>query len=398
MRRENLLFRLAPRAQRLVPHILFAPDSFKGSLTATQAAAAMQRGAAQVFPDADCVFVPLADGGEGTLDALLNCANGERKTARVCDPLGKEIEADWGVLPARRAVIEMAQASGLTLVPEKSRDALRASSFGTGQLIRAALDFGCEEILIGLGGSATTDGGSGALSALGAKFLDARGEVLPPGGAALNELHAIDLSDFDPCIGSTPITVLSDVTNPLFGESGAAFIYAPQKGASPEDVKILDSGLQKLAQVAAQTFAEAGSTPGAGAAGGMGFGLMAFCNAQLKSGIEVVLEVARFDEKLRSADLVLTGEGALDLQTLSGKTVAGVCLAARKRGVPVVAFGGKVSLSGAELDALGLLSAFPIADAPLALQECILRADELLANAVERALRLWAPHRFDNAE
>jgi glycerate kinase len=370
--------------------LLLAPDSFKGSLSAPQVCAAMQRGAARVFPDDDCISIPLADGGEGTLDAILGGANGTRQTARVCDPLGNEIEASWGVLPARRAVIEMAQASGLTLVPETERDALRASSFGTGQLIKAALDFGCEEILIGIGGSATTDGGSGALSALGAKFLDARGAVLPPGGAALNELHAIDLSGLDARIGSTPITILSDVTNPLYGESGAAFIYAPQKGASSAEVKILDSGLQNLARVAAQVTSVAGSTPGAGAAGGMGFGLMAFCNAHLKPGIEVVLEIAGFDEKLINADLVLTGEGALDAQTLAGKTIAGVCAAAKKRGVPVIAFGGKVSLTGEELDALGLLSAFPLADAPLSLSECIARADELLAVATERVLRVWA--------
>jgi glycerate kinase len=371
--------------------LLLAPDSFKGSLSAAQACVAMQRGAARVFPDAKSISIPLADGGEGTLDAVLESANGARKIALVCDPLGNEIEASWGVLPARRGVIEMAQASGLTRVPETKRDALRASSFGTGQLIKAALDFGCKELLIGIGGSATTDGGSGALSALGARFLDARGKILPPGGAALNELHAIDLSGLDPRIGSTPITVLSDVTNPLCGENGAACIYAPQKGASPEDVKILDAGLRNLARVAAQVSDRAGSTPGAGAAGGLGFGLMAFCDAQLKSGIEVILEVARFGEKLRGADLVLTGEGALDSQTLSGKTIAGVCAAAKERGVPVIAFGGKVSLSGEELNALNLLSAFAIADAPLSLEECVARADELLQNAVERALRLWAP-------
>jgi glycerate kinase len=365
--------------------LLLASDSFKGSLSALQACTAMQRGAMRVFPDDDCVSLPLADGGEGTLDAILNSAGGTRKTARVADPLGKQVEANWGVLPARRAVIEMAQASGLMLVSETARDALHASSYGTGQLIQAALDDGCKEIFIGIGGSATTDGGTGALAALGARFLDARGELLPPGGAALNDLHAIDLSSMDSRIRSTPITVLSDVTNPLCGENGAAFIYAPQKGASPDDVKILDSGLRKLAQVASAD----GSTPGAGAAGGMGFGLLAFCNAQMKSGIEVVLEVARFEEKLANADLVLTGEGALDAQTLSGKTIAGVCRAARKRGVPVIAFGGKVSLDGAQLDALGLLSAFALADAPLSLEECLARSDELLANAVERALRLW---------
>jgi len=350
----------------------------------------MQRGAMRVLPNADFIFVPLADGGEGTVAAILQSSGGRKISTPVQNPFGEIVQAQWGVLPDNRAIIEMAQASGLTLTPENERDALRASSFGTGQLIHAALDFGCTEILIGIGGSATTDGGTGALSALRARFLNARGEVLPPGGAALNELHSIDLSRLDARLQSTPITVLCDVTNPLFGENGAAFVYAPQKGASSSDVKILDSGLQKLAQITSQTLGEDWSTqPGAGAAGGMGFGLLAFLKAQLKSGIDVVLETAQFSEKLESADLILTGEGAIDAQTLAGKTIAGVCREAKKHNVPVIAFGGKVSLSGSEQSTLGLLAAFPIADAPMSLDECIARADELLADAVERVLRVW---------
>ena len=370
--------------------IVFAPDSFKGSLSATQACAALQRGAARVLPHAEFVFLPLADGGEGTVEAILGSANGREVSATVQNPLGENIRAKWGIMPDNRAIIEMAQASGLTLVPENARDALRASSFGTGQLIRAALDFGCAEILIGIGGSATTDGGAGALSALGAKFLDSSGGVLPRGGAALNALHSIDLSNLDARLANTSITVLCDVTNPLFGANGAAFIYAPQKGASPKDVKILDSSLRKLAQISSQTLGEDWSTQaGAGAAGGMGFGLLAFLNAQLKSGIDVVLETSQFSEKLATADLVFTGEGAIDAQTLSGKSIAGVCRAAAKQNVPVIAFGGKVSLSGSEQSTVGLLAAFPIADAPMSLEFCIERADELLANAVERVLRIW---------
>jgi glycerate kinase len=355
----------------------------------------MQRGATRVLADAEYIVVPLADGGEGTLDALLRGAGGEKHFAEVLDPLGRKVHVAWGVLGDGRAVIEMAQASGLTLVAEDERDALRASSIGTGQLIKAALDRGCKEILIGIGGSATTDGGIGALSALGAKFLDSKSEVLPPGGAALNDLASIDLSALDARLQSTRITVLCDVTNPLFGENGAAHVYGPQKGASPGDIKVLDSGLRRLAEVAAQTLdADKSTQPGAGAAGGIGFGLLAFTPAELKPGIEVVLTAARFEEKLQYADLVLTGEGALDAQTLSGKAIAGVCNAAKKQGVPVIAFGGKVALSGPEQSTLGLLSAFSIADAPLSLQECITRADELLANAVERVLRIWLASRF----
>lgn len=351
----------------------------------------MKRGAARVLPNADFVFVPLADGGEGTVEAILESAGGREISTAVQNPAGRTIQASWGILPDNRAILEMAQASGLTLISPNQRDALRASSFGVGELIRAALDSGCKEILIGIGGSATTDGGAGALSALGARFLSTDGGVLPPGGAALNDLHAIDLSHLDTRLRSTPVTVLCDVTNPLFGENGAAFVYAPQKGASQNDVGILDSGLRKLAQISLQTLKEDRSTqPGAGAAGGMGFGLLAFLNAELKSGIEVVLETAKFSDLLETADLVLTGEGAIDAQTLSGKTIAGVCREAAKQKVPVIAFGGKVSLSGKDLNELGLLSAFPIADAPMRLGECITRADELLANAVERVLRVWA--------
>ena len=350
----------------------------------------MKRGAMRVLPHADFIFVPLADGGEGTVEAILQSANGHQISAIVENPLCESIPANWGILPDNRAIIEMAQASGLTLIPENQRDALRASSFGTGQLILAALDSGCRKILIGIGGSATTDGGAGALSALGAKFLDSKGEVLPPGGAALMDLHSIDLSNLDARLRSTPITVLCDVTNPLFGENGAAFIYAPQKGASAEDVGILDSGLRKLAQISSQTLGEDWSTrSGTGAAGGMGFGLLAFLKAQLKSGIDVVLETANFSEKLQSADLIFTGEGAIDAQTLKGKTIAGVCREAKKQNVPVIAFGGKVSLSGSEQSTLGLLAAFPIADAPMSLELCIARADELLAEATERVLRVW---------
>lgn len=348
----------------------------------------MARGARRVFPEAETVLLPLADGGEGTLDSLLG-GGGVRQTVRVQSPQGNVIDADWGTLPDGRGAIEMAQASGLTLVPENERDALAASSFGTGQLIAAALDSGCRELLIGIGGSATTDGGAGMLSALGARFLDAAGKVLSPGGGELNRLHSIDLSGLDSRLESTSVTLLSDVTNPLLGENGAARVYAPQKGASRSEVVMLETGLERLAEVSRRiTAQEFASVPGAGAAGGVGFALLAFCGARMRSGIEVVLETVKFSEELKNAALVLTGEGALDAQTLSGKTIAGVCRAARAESTSVIAFGGKVALSGAEMDELGLLSAFSIADAPLPLEECLARADGLLENSVERALRI----------
>ena len=374
---------------------LSAPDSLKGSLSAQAACAALERGARRALGDnICCISVPLADGGEGTVESLLRGAGGELKTAQVRGPLNETVNAQWAILSDGSAIIEMAQASGLTLVPDEKRDAKNASSYGTGEVIRAALDAGCKKLLIGIGGSATTDGGTGALSALGIRFLDINKNALPPGGAALRDLDSIDIFGLDARLRDCEITVLCDVTNPLCGAQGAAHIYGPQKGASPGDVKILDLALRHYADVTAKTKKrDLRDFPGAGAAGGMGFGLLSFLNAKLRPGIEVVLEATQFAQKLDSADLVLTAEGSIDEQTLNGKTIAGVTRAARKAknglGVPVIAFGGAVKLSGAQLDQLNLLSAISIADAPLSLNECIARADELLANSAELALRLW---------
>ena len=376
-------------------HILLAPDSFKGSLYAFQVCQALEVGARRVFPAAEFTSVALADGGEGTLDALLVSAGGRRLTAQVTGPLGDPVSADWGVLSDGRAVIEMAAASGLTLVDADHRDALRATSRGTGELIQAALDFGCRDFLICVGGSATTDGGSGALSALGAFFRNDRYVLLPPGGGELHRLSSVDIRFLDPRLAKSRFTVLSDVTNPLTGPTGAAHVYGPQKGADPAAVELLDQGLVRLARVTGQALGnDYRDRPGAGAAGGMGFGLMAFLKAELKSGIDVVLEAADLAGKLETADLVLTGEGSLDSQTLSGKTIAGVARHARAakggRGVPVIAFGGAVALTGAQMDELGLLTAFPISDGPRSLQYCLENAPDLLAKAVERGLRLMA--------
>ena len=375
--------------------ILIAPDSLKGSLSAWQAAASIECGARRALGDEiECLLVPLADGGEGTVDAVLQGAGGAKQMAKVRGPLGELVAAQWAILSDGRAVLEMAQASGLTLLAREKRDALRASSFGTGQLILAALEAGCQNMMLGIGGSATSDSGAGALRALGARFLDKNGAELPPGGAALRALHSIDLTNLDARLRDCKIEVLCDVTNPLHGSNGAAFIYGPQKGATPQQVQMLDDALQNFATVTMQkTGNDYRDFPGAGAAGGIGFGLMSFLGAQLRPGIEAILEATHFKDKLETADLVLTAEGSLDAQTLSGKTIAGVCKAAReaknKKGVPVIAFGGAVSLSGAQMDELGLLSAFALPNAPLGLNECLIHADELLADATQRALRLW---------
>ena len=369
--------------------IVLAPDSFKGSLSSPKVCEAMRNGARRVFSDAKFEICPLADGGEGTLDALLAATGGWAKTKRVRGPLGQSVEANWGILPDGKTVVEMAQASGLTLICSEKRDAKAASSFGTGQLIKAALESGSREILVGLGGSATTDGGAGALSALGAIFRDENEVVLPPGGAALAKLHTIDLRFFDARVKKAQITILCDVQNPLCGENGAAHVYGPQKGAQPADVLELDAALSNFARVAREMGRDFDQIPGAGAAGGLGFGLMAFCGAQTRSGIEAILETTDFAAKLSGADLVLTGEGALDSQTLSGKTIAGVCRTAKMQNVPVIALGGKVELSGAQMDELGLQSACSICDGPRDLNYCLKNAAALMENATERVLRLW---------
>ena len=370
--------------------IVLAPDSFKGSLSAPLACAALENGARRVFPDADFEVCSLADGGEGTLDALVRSASGFFKVERVQNPRGDSIEARWGILPDGSAVIEMAQAAGLTLITPAERDALTASTFGVGQLVKSALRAGCREILVALGGSATSDGGAGALSALGAIFRDENQVVLRPGGADLGRLASIDLQWLDPKLQRAHFTLLCDVSNPLCGPNGAARVYGPQKGASPADVAVLDAALAHFARVTSEkTGADASNSPGAGAAGGLAFGLMAFCGVQVRSGIEAVLEAARFEERLRGTDLVLTGEGALDAQTLQGKAVAGVCRAAQLKGVPVIAFGGRVELSGAQMDELGVLSAFSLCDGPRDLASCLESAAPLLEAATERALRGW---------
>ena len=372
--------------------IVLAPDSFKGSLSAPQVCRAMEAGARRVFPASDFVSLPLADGGEGTLDALMSGADGLVKTCVVRGPLGDSVEARWGILPSGQAVIEMAQASGLGLVAPHRRDALAASSFGTGQLIKAALDAGCRDIIVAVGGSATTDGGVGALNALGLHARDARSRALPPGGGALAQVASLDLRFLDPRLAKTNFVVLCDVTNPLYGLNGAAYVYAAQKGADAGQIEQLDAALHHYADVAAVLVGhDHSSHAGAGAAGGIGFALLAFCGATMKSGIEVVLESTQFVERIVGADLILTGEGALDVQTLSGKTIAGACRLARQQDIPIVAIGGAVRLNGQQMNELGIISAFSLVDAPRDLEFCVDNAELLLTNATERILRLWRP-------
>lgn len=370
--------------------IVLAPDSFKGSLSALEVCQALEEGARRVLPAAEFVTIPLADGGEGTLDALLAGAGGELQTQVVRGPLGDAVTARWGILPDGRAVIEMAQASGLGLVAPHRRNALEASSFGTGQLIKAALDVGCRAVILGIGGSATTDGGLGALSALGLHARDERDRVLPPGGAALARLASLDLKFLDQRLAKTDFTVLCDVTNPLYGPDGAAHVYAAQKGATEAEVEQLDQALRHYAKVTTDFVGRDNSShAGAGAAGGLGFAMLAFCNTQMRSGIDVILETTQFAAKIALADLILTGEGALDAQTLNGKTIAGACRLARAQSVPVIALSGTVKLTGDQMSELGLISAFPLIDGPRSLEFCVKNAADLLSDSTERALRLW---------
>ncbi|ORB61182.1 glycerate kinase [Mycolicibacterium tusciae] len=325
--------------------IVLAPDSFKESMTATEAVAAMSAGVQQVLPDAECIGVPMADGGEGTVDAVVDALHGQHIAAQVSGPLGATITARYGYIPLRQlAVIEMAAASGLELVPPDERDVLRASTFGVGQLISSALDRGAEEILIGLGGSATNDGGAGMLTALGASFVDADGATLEPGGAALRHLDRIDVSGLDPRLRDVRINVATDVTAPLLGPTGASAVFGPQKGATPADVQTLESALTQLASVTSATLGKASpQLPGNGAAGGLGFALVEFLGADSKPGVDEVAATVGLEQAVRGADWVFTGEGSVDAQTVMGKTPFGVAQAATRNGARVVIFAGRVA-------------------------------------------------------
>lgn len=371
--------------------IIIAPDSFKGSLSAVEAAAAMAAGAREVFPGAEIVELPVGDGGEGTVEAMVRAAGGRQAAVRVTGPLGEPVEASYGVLgEGRTAVVEMAAASGLGRVPPERRDPRRATSSGTGELIRAALTGRPERLIIGIGGSATNDAGAGAMTALGARFLDAGGVELPPGGAALAKLERIDLSHFQRPPEGTEVVVASDVTNPLCGPTGASAIYGPQKGAGPEDVAELDAALERWAAVVARDLGVAvRDVPGAGAAGGLGAALLAFMGARMERGVELVLDVVGFDRQLEGADLALTGEGKIDAQTAFGKTIAGVGVRCRAQRVPVIAFAGWLGDDLPDLRDTGVAGVVCILPRPMPVEEAMRDAAALLRDAVARALRIF---------
>jgi glycerate kinase len=326
-------------------HVLVAPDKFRGTLSAAQAAAAITTGWRRVRPDDELVELPLADGGEGTTDALVDALGGARRRVRVSGPLGDLLEAEFGVVEGaggRTAIVEMARASGLALLSPGRRDPLRASTRGTGELILAACAERPVEVVIAVGGSATTDGGAGMAQALGVRLLDARGDEVPPGGGGLLELARIDATRLDHSVRGVRFSVARDVDNPITGPQGAAHVFSPQKGASPEDVVLLDRALAHLAAVIHRDLAiDVRGIPGGGAGGGLGAGLVAFLGARLRPGIEVVMTAVGFERALSSADVVVTGEGAFDATSLRGKVPGGVLAAARDAGVPAAVVCGR---------------------------------------------------------
>ena len=370
--------------------IVVAPDSFKGSVTALQAAEAIERGLHRVFPDAEIEKLPMADGGEGTAQSLVDATGGRILTESVVDPLGVEIEARYGVLgDGVTAVIEMAAASGLTLVPLAKRNPLVTTTYGTGQLIKAALDHGCRKLIIGIGGSATNDGGAGMAQALGAKLITASGEPIRWGGGGLHQLDAIGISELDSRIQETETVVACDVNNPLTGEDGASHVYGPQKGATPEMVQALDANLAHFDTILQRDIGvTVGDIPGAGAAGGLGTGLMAFLNAELKSGVALVIEATQLEKRISDADLVITGEGQINFQTVFGKTPIGVAKAAKAQGIPVVAIAGSISDDADGVYDAGIDAMVDIVPEPMTLEVAIENAPTLIANAAERAARL----------
>ena len=378
-------------------HVLIAPDKFKGTLTAAQVAAGVGRGLTAARPDITTVDLPVADGGDGTLDAAI-AAGFTRVPVRVNGPVGDPVESAYAVR-AGVAVLEMADACGLNRLPDRRLAPMTASSTGLGQLIRAALDAGVDEIILGVGGSASTDGGAGMLTALGARLLDAAGHELPSGGGALSRLDRVDLGGLHPRLSRTQVVLAGDVDNPLLGPNGAAAIYGPQKGASRAQVQELDAALARWSIAVAAALGgsigdhgrPAAHTPGAGAAGGVGFAAIAVLGAESRAGIELFLELTGFYDQLVDARLVITGEGSLDAQTLRGKAPAGVALAAGRAGVPVVAVAGRNLLAPAELAAAGFAAAYALLDLEPDVARCLAEPVSLLEQLGARIAADWLP-------
>ena len=370
--------------------IVLAPDSFKESMTAKEACIAMEKGIKKVLKEAICIHLPMADGGEGTMDSLVDATLGEKYVVEVTDPLGNKINARFGMLgDGETAVIEMAEASGIHLVDRDKRNPLKTTTFGTGELIKAALDKGAKKIIIGLGGSATNDGGVGMLQALGASFKDKEGNELPFGGGVLSFLEKIDLSNFDRRVFKVEIEVACDVKNPLTGENGASHVFGAQKGATKDMVYILDNSFKHYAEKVKDLLSkEIDNVDGAGAAGGLGAALLGFCNGKMEKGIDLVIKYSKLEEKLKDADLVFTGEGSIDFQTKFGKTPIGVSSMAKKFNIPVIVFAGKIGSGIDELYSLGINSVVGIIPGVMNIDEALKSGKENLERASENIIRI----------
>jgi len=370
--------------------IVIAPQGFKGSLDAPEVAQAIARGVRQVFQNAELVMLPVADGGEGTVRALVLSSGGRTVTTRVLGPLGQPVNATWGILGTEDiAVIEMAAASGLPLLRREERNPMRATSFGTGELIRHALDHGVRKIIIGIGGSATNDGGAGMVQALGAQLLDADGKELAHGGGPLKYLDRIDTSELDPRLGSVEVQVACDVNNPLTGPSGASHVYGPQKGADAEMVRELDASLERYAELLERDLGkQVGAVPGAGAAGGLGAALLAFLDAELCPGVDIVFDAIQLDKHLEGTDLVFTGEGRMDSQDVYGKAPMEVAKHAHRLGIPSVAVVGSTGRDYRVVFDHGLDAVIGTVNRPMPLDRAIAESSRLITEAAMRACRL----------
>lgn len=370
--------------------IVIASDSYKGSLDSSQVNEAMRKGVLRVFEDAEIKCIPIADGGEGTVDAVMTCCGGSYCYEMVTGPDGREVIARYGILPDKSAVIEMAAASGLPLVQDVTPDTvMNSTTYGTGQLIASALDKGCRKIYIGIGGSATNDGGIGMLQALGVSFLDADNREVGFGGKYLDKIARIDISNLDSRIRETELVVMSDVTNPLCGENGAAVVYGPQKGATEEEIAILDKGLAQFAElICHMNLPDIRNLPGAGAAGGLGGGLVSFLGAEIRPGIKAILEIADFEKSVQWADLILSGEGRIDGQSANGKVVSGIAEIAGKYNVPVIAICGSVEKDAREIFEKGISGMEAAVCRPVTLEKAMDEAEQNVIDAAERVMRM----------
>ncbi|WP_057880041.1 glycerate kinase [Companilactobacillus kimchiensis] len=372
--------------------IVLAPDSYKNSLTAKEVADSMRKGFEKVYPDAEYVNVPMADGGEGTVQSLIDAKNGQMITEEVINPLGYSTKAQYGLIDSGQvAVIEMAQASGIQFINQYTQNPYIATTFGIGQLIKSAMKKGAKTIIIGIGGSATNDGGAGMAQALGAQLLDDKGVELQYGGAMLNKLDKIDISKMLPELNDVKIIIASDVTNPLTGQNGASHVFGPQKGANEEMVEFLDSALAHYARIIKRDLkVDIEETPGAGAAGGLGAGLLAFTNSEMRSGVDIVVDYTDLKEKVKDADIVVTGEGQIDFQTKFGKTPIGVAKATKavNPNATVIAIAGSVGDKISELYPLGIDAIFTCVPGVEELSKAIQDTDKNLQQVSENIARL----------